>query len=665
MIKLSKIKIFKRAMLSVISLAFLLGGAFFAAKMVKIFHVNAAEADDEVGSATGEEIDIRWSKIINYDDWVTRNFEIKYKDTSEWLRAYCAQPYKDTPTGEMSEVIEIAAPGKDERVELSAIKLLIYLADTADSGQTAPVNSADIMNYTLHFSDLGGGYDSDSNKELRYAYVHAVIGYLYAQVYPPTEAGDDPMVGLTEAHRTLITNTIAPALENMVTSSSDAWLIAQNSALYTISTQTQQMVWIKLAPQSGNIKIVKCDSDDHSKCSGEEFDGIKFTLYNNSGHRIYAAGINENGGPFFDNGAKMLEATITGGTGTVTFSNLPLGVEYMIEEDGSGNNYYIPASSSKTKKLSTNGETETLVFYNDSVWLDTTATDASDGDKFLQAGATSTIKDVVEYCVVPGQTYTITGILMDKTTGEPLLIGGNQVTGGPVTFTPTISCGTAEMTFELDSSELGGKDLVVFETLYLDKEIITSHEDINDPGQTIRVVSLGTTATDGSDGDKAITAEGGAVINDHIEYCLVAGKEYTIIGSLMNKNTEEFLTINDETVIQALTITPEEDCGEVDMKFEFDATGLDGIEVVVFETVIDAETEKVIADHSDYDDEGQTIKILPKSSDTGRFTGSTSITSSNGGTNVPMIIAISVSVACVGTYLVIRFTAKKRFLGRR
>ena len=126
MIKLSKIKIFKRAMLSVLSLAFLLGGAFFAAKMVKTFHVNAAEIEeDEVGALTGEEVNIRWSKTINYDNWLTRNFEISYKGSSTWQRAYCAQPYEDTPTGEMSQVEEIAPPGNNGRVELNAIKLLI------------------------------------------------------------------------------------------------------------------------------------------------------------------------------------------------------------------------------------------------------------------------------------------------------------------------------------------------------------------------------------------------------------------------------------------------------------------------------------------------------------------------------------------------------------
>ncbi|MEE0887863.1 MAG: VaFE repeat-containing surface-anchored protein [Candidatus Saccharimonadaceae bacterium] len=664
MIKLSKIKIFKRAMLSVLSLAFLLGGAFFAAKMVKTFHVNAAEIEeDEVGALTGEEVNIRWSKTINYDNWLTRNFEISYKGSSTWQRAYCAQPYEDTPTGEMSQVEEIAPPGNNGRVELNAIKLLIYLADTADAGQTTPVNSADIMNNTLHFNDLGGGYGSESEKELRYAYVHAVIGYLYGQVYPPEDSEDDIMVGLTSGHRSLITDTIAPALQSLVTSSSDAWLIAQNSALYTISTQTQQMVWIKLAPQSANIEVKKCDSTG-KKCSGAEFDGITFKLYNNSGRRIYAAGIN--GGTFFNANDLMLEATITGGTGKVTFSNLPLGVEYKIVESGTNNYYILTPPTSKTITLDRNGGTGHLTFNNKGVSLDTTATDAEDGDKFVQAGTTSYIKDVVEYCVVPNKEYTIKGKLMDKSTGKELLIGGEPVTS-EVTFTPTTSCGTAEMTFEFDGSELGGKDLVVFESLYLDNELITSHEEIDDPDQTIRVVSLGTTATDASDGDKTIIADGEATINDRIKYCLVAGKEYTIIGTLMNKSTGEPIKSNNEVVSKSITITPEEDCGEVDMEFKFDTTGLGGTDVVVFEKalILNSTTDDydTIASHEDLDDEGQTIKIVDKAPETGMFTGSAS--STTGGINILVLAAAGVSVIGVGGYLVTRATAKKRFMSRR
>ena len=681
MIKLSKIKIFKRTVLSVLSLTLLLGGAFFAAKMVKTFHVNAAEGGEEVGAGankvyvtidtehgTGENGEIYYgSGDGEYPHFTTRYYSVTYTGTGgKTYLAYCVEPLLDVPsTGQSNlyDVSELAEPGSTD-TNFNAIKLLIYLSNTAIAGQTNPV---EIMN-TLY--DGYGSYDRPEEADIRYAFVHATAGFLYPSQY----GGEAALVGLDDTEKAKvreIANTLKTAVANNATGDlHDAWLVAQNSTLNTIETDTQHMVWIEPELQSGNIEIIKCDSDDHSKCSGKQFDGIKFTLYNDSGRRIYAEGfINpDDNTSFFDDGVAMQTKTITGGTGKVTFRNLPLGVRYKIVEDGTDNVYYTTASQSKTKTLSTNGKTETLTFYNDGVSLETTATDASDGDKFLQAGATSTIKDVVEYCVVPGHKYTISGVLMDKSTGEPLLVGEKQVTGGPIVIEPTgDGCGTAEMTFEFDSSELGGKDLVVFETLYLDKEIITSHEDINDPGQTIRVVSLGTTATDASDGDKTIVADGEAIINDRIKYCLVAGKEYTIIGTLMNKSTSEPIKSNNEVVSKSITITPEEDCGEVDMEFKFDATGLGGTDVVVFEKalILNSTTDDydTIASHEDLDDEGQTIKIVDKAPETGMFTGSAS--STTGGINILVLAAAGVSVIGVGGYLVTRATAKKRFMSRR
>ena len=105
------------------------------------------------------------------------------------------------------------------------------------------------------------------------------------------------------------------------------------------------------------------------------------------------------------------------------------------------------------------------------------------------------------------------------------------------------------------------------------------------------------------------------------------------------------------------------------MKFEFDATGLDGIEVVVFETVgvIDPDTDEytVIASHEDLEDAGQTIKIVKKAPKTGLFTNGSSADVAIGGSNTPVIIA-AVAVPCIAViYLSTRFAAKKRFMGRR
>ena len=64
-----------------------------------------------------------------------------------------------------------------------------------------------------------------------------------------------------------------------------------------------------------------------------------------------------------------------------------------------------------------------------------------------------------------GETYTVSGVLMDKETGEPLLVGEQQVTA-ELEFTPTSSEGTVELTYTFDGSALAGKSVVVFEDLY-------------------------------------------------------------------------------------------------------------------------------------------------------------------------------------------------------
>ena len=69
--------------------------------------------------------------------------------------------------------------------------------------------------------------------------------------------------------------------------------------------------------------------------------------------------------------------------------------------------------------------------------LHTTATDKEDGDKQLATNEQVTIIDRVEYTNLnEGREYTVTGVLMDYETAEPLLDrDGNQITS-TVTFTP-------------------------------------------------------------------------------------------------------------------------------------------------------------------------------------------------------------------------------------
>ena len=236
--------------------------------------------------------------------------------------------------------------------------------------------------------------------------------------------------------------------------------------------------------------------------------------------------------------------------------------------------------------------------------IGTTAT--VDGEHTAEPAGEVTITDTISYKNLKvGETYKISGVLMDKSTGEPLLVNEQQITA-ELEFTPTTSEGTVELTYTFDGSALAGKSVVVFEDLYQEENVVASHSDINDEGQTVTFgqPEIGTTAT--IDGEKTAQPSEQVTITDTVEYSsLTVGQEYTLKGVLMDKSTGEPLLVGEEQVTSEATFTPAEPNGTVDVLFTFDATELEGTSVVVFETLFQGETE--ISSHEDMEDEGQTI----------------------------------------------------------
>ena len=236
--------------------------------------------------------------------------------------------------------------------------------------------------------------------------------------------------------------------------------------------------------------------------------------------------------------------------------------------------------------------------------IGTTAT--VDGEHTAEPAGEVTLIDTISYKNLKvGETYKISGVLMDKATGEPLLVNEQQV-AAELEFTPTNSEGTVELTYTFDGSALAGKSVVVFEDLYQGENVVASHADINDEGQTVNFgkPTIGTTAT--IDGEKTAEPAEQITITDTVEYSgLTVGQEYTLKGVLMDKSTGEPLLVGEEQVTSEATFTPAEPNGTVDVLFAFDATELEGTSVVVFETLFQGETE--ISSHEDMENEGQTI----------------------------------------------------------
>ena len=259
-----------------------------------------------------------------------------------------------------------------------------------------------------------------------------------------------------------------------------------------------------------------------------------------------------------------------------------------------------------------NDEGQTVELKNPQI---STVAVTEDGSKTTLTADDVQITDTISYSdLTVGVEYRMTGILMDKATGKPFLdFDGNEVTA-EATFTPADADGTVELTFSFDSRQLDeDTKLVVFDELYRADTLLAVHKDIDAEDQTveIRVPKIGTTATF-EDGEKEIIANEEITIIDSVAYSdLKPGKEYTVSGVLMDKETgKAFLDINGEEVRASTTFVPEEPTGTVDVLFKFNAVFVqDKTDIVVFEDLYHKGIQ--LATHAEINDEGQTVTVNP------------------------------------------------------
>ncbi|MEO5289306.1 VaFE repeat-containing surface-anchored protein [Limosilactobacillus allomucosae] len=241
--------------------------------------------------------------------------------------------------------------------------------------------------------------------------------------------------------------------------------------------------------------------------------------------------------------------------------------------------------------------------------IHTTATNNEDGSKQLQPLNNNDVKDMVSYTdLVPGKKYKMQGTLMDKNTGKPVEVNGKPVTATQE-FTPKQASGTVEMHFKIDTTKLKGHSLVVFESASYNGQDIAVHQDINDQGQTVTVTSpsLHTTLT-GDNSQKMITARDNNTLQDTVSYTdLVPGKQYTVSGTLMDKNTGNPVENNGKPVTASATFTPKTASGSVNVNFQLDSSQYKGHSLVAFEALTYKQQE--IANHKDLNDTAQTVNV--------------------------------------------------------
>ncbi|VFD68670.1 cell surface protein [Clostridioides difficile] len=261
--------------------------------------------------------------------------------------------------------------------------------------------------------------------------------------------------------------------------------------------------------------------------------------------------------------------------------------------------------------------------YEKEISIHTTAT-SKDGEKTILAGKEVTIVDTVKLDgLTKGTKYQLKGWQMLKEENAELIIDGKRVEND-YTFVADDEEMKVEISYTFNASALGGKNLVTFEELYdfsnPDEPVkVAEHKDIEDDGQTVliteRIIKIHTTATD-KDGNKELEAGKDVTIIDTVTLeGLEVGTQYKLVGWQMLKEENAELLINGKRVESDYTFTADSETMKVEVAFTFDATSLDGKQLVTFEELYDLsnpDEPKKVTEHKDIEDKGQTITFKEK-----------------------------------------------------
>lgn len=261
--------------------------------------------------------------------------------------------------------------------------------------------------------------------------------------------------------------------------------------------------------------------------------------------------------------------------------------------------------------------------YEKEISIHTTAT-SKDGEKTILAGKEVTIVDTVKLDgLTKGTKYQLKGWQMVKEENAELVIDGKRVEND-YTFIADDEEMKVEIAYTFNASALGGKNLVTFEELYdfsnPDEPVkVAEHKDIEDDGQMVliteRIIKIHTTATD-KDGNKELEAGKDVTIIDTVTLeGLEVGTQYKLVGWQMLKEENAELLINGKRVESDYTFTADNETMKVEVAFTFDATSLDGKQLVTFEELYDLsnpDEPKKVTEHKDIEDKGQTITFKEK-----------------------------------------------------
>ncbi|MCR5614611.1 MAG: VaFE repeat-containing surface-anchored protein [Saccharofermentans sp.] len=259
-------------------------------------------------------------------------------------------------------------------------------------------------------------------------------------------------------------------------------------------------------------------------------------------------------------------------------------VAFEVLEDQDGNKYY-------HEDIDDEGQTLTMPD------IKTIASDADTGTSVMLCSEVLSINDEVSFQgLEKGCGYKVSGCLVDKNTGETIKDTEGNTVVAKTEFIAAGSSGTVNVKFEDVYIPYEITDLVVFERLYTDDDVLlVVHEDINDTDQTIIRALLETSAEENTTG-KAVMMNSVVTVVDKVDYTgLIPGNSYVIEATLY-KNTGEAILANGQPVVNNVEFTTDSSDGTILVPVTFDTTGLnEGEVVVVFESVKDVATEAELA----------------------------------------------------------------------
>lgn len=249
---------------------------------------------------------------------------------------------------------------------------------------------------------------------------------------------------------------------------------------------------------------------------------------------------------------------------------------------------------------------------DDVVRINTTAIDSETKNHISFADGKATIIDTVKYKgLIEGREYTISGTLMDKATGEPVIVDGKKLTSEE-SFTCRNEDGTVDIKFNFNANNLKGKTLVVFEKCFdvVAKEEIASHEDINDIEQSIAIPEIGTKAIGKKTGLNIVSNTGKQAIIDTVKYeNILKDEKYELKTWLVDENGSSIFGI--KPVIKEFIA--KDSNGSIATEISFDAEKMEGHDVIVFEELYiinkDSGKKEIVADHKNVNSKEQTISI--------------------------------------------------------